>query len=91
MDVVLDSIEVLCKDVHFVGLDSALLTFMFTCIHDILHILILVDVGDITGIQYGVHILQHLLVDDLRVNKQERDSLVLHTSYHEDFFDVLSP
>lgn len=83
MDVLLDPDEVLREDVHLGRLDVALDALALTRRHDFIHVLLLVDASHIPGIEHVVQILQHLLINDLRVTEEEGHLLVLHTRDHE--------
>ena len=80
VNVSLDSCTIHWENVHFVWLEVLFCAVSFAIRHDVLHILIVVEVCNVTGVQDVVYILQHLLVDDLSVDKKEGWRFVLDTS-----------
>ena len=91
MNILLDAADVTSEHIHLCDLDVLLHADYLTDLKDGFVIFELVQVGYITGIKNIVYILKHLLVDDLSVDKQERGLLVVNTSLHEGFFDILTP
>jgi hypothetical protein len=71
VDVLLDSGKILSEDVHFVGLEAFFEAVSFAGIHDFIHVLFIVKSCDITGVEDGVEIFDHLFVDDLGVSEEE--------------------
>ena len=91
MDVALDPGEVHAEDVHLVGLQVLLGAVALAVGHDVLHVLVVVEVGHVPGVEDIVDVLQHLLVDDLRVHEEEAEGLVLHPRGQQDVLYVLPP
>ena len=71
MDISLNPGKIHREDVHFVRLQVLLHAVCFTIIDNILHILIVVQIGHIPTVQDIVYVLQHLLVDDLGIDEQK--------------------
>lgn len=71
VNVLLNSGKILPEDVHFVGLEAFFEAVTFACIHDLIHVLFIVKSCDITGVEDGVEIFDHLFVDDLGVREEE--------------------
>ena len=69
MDVLLYANQILSVDVHFVRDNLPLLALDLAGFLYVVHLLLIIDVGDIPRIQNIVNILEHLLVDDLSVHK----------------------
>ena len=79
MDVSLHSDQVTGEDVHFVRLETLLDALSFAGGLDVLEVLVGVDTRHVAAVQDVVHVLQHLLVDDLGVAEEEGHRLVLDT------------
>jgi hypothetical protein len=62
-----------------------------TNLEEWLKVLSLVEVRYITGIEDVVDVLQHLLVDDLGVHKDESCGFIVNTSLHQGFLCIVSP
>ena len=69
MDVSLDSVEIHSEDVHFVWLHISLQALCFAVSGYIFEVFILIEIGDIAAVEDVVDILQHLLINNLRVDK----------------------
>lgn len=91
VDIPLDSGQIHREDIHLVGLQILLHTVSLAVGYDILHILVVVEVGHIAAVEDVVDVLEHLFVDDLGVDEEEADGFVLDSCVEEDVFDVFTP
>ena len=78
MNVFLYAQDVLAHYVHFAQLDAFALALRLAHAGDVLQVVGLVEVGNVSGVQDVVHVFEHLLVDYLGVDQEEDDSLVFH-------------
>lgn len=91
MDVSLNLSEVASEHVHDRDLDTLFLADLATHFVDWLHVLSLVQVWNISCIEDVIDVLKHLLVDNLRIDKEETRLSVLSTCLHECLLGILSP
>ena len=82
MHVLLDARDVSHKHVHLVDRQLLFDAQISTHLFDIFHVLLLVEARHVTSIEDVVDVLKLLLIDDLRVDKQERGFLVLNACLH---------
>lgn len=71
--------------------DTLIDTRVLTNLLDGFHVFLLVEIGYITTIEDVVDILEHLLVDNLGVDKDEGGWFVLNSSLHEHCLYIFAP
>ena len=67
------------------------MALLLTHSENALEVLGLVELGNVSGVEYVVDIFQHLLVDDLGIHKQERGDLGFDTCLHQAELKIVSP
>lgn len=77
MNVSFHSDEILSEDIDFGRRNILFNTVSLACGRNVLHIFLLIDTCHVSTIQDIIDVLEHLLIDNLRVAEQERNGLIL--------------
>ena len=91
MDVGLNPAQIGLEHVHWRDSDVVLNAELLTNLVDWFLVLSSVEIRHITTVKDVVDVFKLLFVDYLRINKQERSSLVLNTCLHQGELDVFPP
>lgn len=91
MHISLDTVQVATEHVHLVDGQLSAVALVLTNSKDGLEIFSLVQLWDVTRVQDSVDVLEHILVDNLSINKQESSLFGLDTSLHQDEFKIIAP
>jgi len=83
--------EITSEHVHYRNWQVLLLAELTTDFVDWVQVLLLVQVGNVTGIQHIIDVLEHLLIHDLGIDEEETCCLVFGACLHQSFLGILSP